>query len=234
MMNRAETVCMVGLRIALGGVILAGPAFGLSACGKKEEQRPTTQQTYTPPPREVRPLENLSMDPRVQFPDERSPKTREAAEAIAGLASALAGGDAEAMKQYLAPTERSVLSEMMEDGAWSRATGGIEVVRICAVEEFDDRLRVGLGVQTGAEAILMAWEGLSSGGGWTFSAIPIEPRIALAARDLDDISFSPIEIPGPEYDVFLEPEQPASGSRRTTTSSSPSSPGPGPGGPSPR
>ncbi len=137
------------------------------------------------------------MDPRVQFPETREPSTRELAMAIADLASALISGDDAIMADLLDDKGKAVLRELKANGQWRAATSRLEAVRVCVLEENDDRCVLGLGLQDPDGAYILAWSGQKQGEGWTFSPLPVrdieQPSVAM----LDGVPLDAPDLPQP-------------------------------------
>lgn len=188
----------------LAGVCMLALAFGpLTGCGEEEKPPPPPPKPVAKAPEpELSPLEELPMDPRVQFPEERAPASRSMAEAIAGLASAIATGDADQAAEWLAEPDRMVLDQLIESGGWGKATSALEIVRVCVLEQTDQTCTVGLGVQDSEEAYLLAWDGASTDGQWTFTARPLVEITAPVAADLDGAELRAPVIPEAEYEVL--------------------------------
>ncbi|MEM8835119.1 MAG: hypothetical protein AAGD00_04790 [Planctomycetota bacterium] len=155
----------------------------LVACGGGEEEAPPPPPP-PPPPKPQFTLEDLDLDPRVQFPNQREPESFELAEAIAELANALVRGDADAFKRVLASGDRDVLDTLLEVGAWETETEDIELVRVAVLEETDESVRIGLAVQDPSGAYMLAWTARDSGG-WKFSGMPIAPVEGASVLDID-------------------------------------------------
>lgn len=170
-------------------ILIAGVALALTACGDDESaNQPTApvKQTYQPREPELGPLEDIDMDPRVQFPEQRAPAERTQAQAVARLASAIASGDNSAFANLIEPSYRTILTSLVDEGSWNESTSEIETVRVAVLESDAEMLRVGLAIQDARGAYLLAWSGNKSGDSWSFEPIAIEPQYAPTAADLDD------------------------------------------------
>ena len=169
---------------ALLGVALACAA-GLSGCSEEPEPQQTRVAAPPPPPQVT--LADLTIDPRVQFPEERWPSTPELAQAVASLASGIAAGDREMIAARLAPESEAILDLLASSGDWDRATSDIEIVRVCILNESSDgaTVELGLGVQDEAGAYLLAWEGRDESGEWRFAGVEAELVTAPTALGLD-------------------------------------------------
>lgn len=126
--------------IALSGVLLAGGL--LPGCDDSSEQaaQATTPQRTTPrpppPPAEVNfdaLLQTEGADPRVQIGASVSTEDESLARAAIALASAVAGGDADAMRSALTEEAAAVVDSLTATGEWADATAGVEAVRITAL-----------------------------------------------------------------------------------------------------
>lgn len=162
--------------------------MALTGCEKKKEAPPPVVTAPPPPPAPVVHLDDIKMDPRVQFPDTRLPSTQELAEAIASLANAIAKGDSAALGSLLDDADRTVLKDMDSAGEFKRGTSGIEAVRVSVLRESDDKqsAEVGLGIQDKEGAYLLGWKGVLANGSWTFHAMAIAPTSAARVSMLDD------------------------------------------------
>ena len=127
----------------------------------------------------------------MRFPASREPSTAEVARAVAGLAEALATGDAESMGELLTSEDARILAGLVESGRWSAATEPIESVRVAALNEMGSVIEVGLAVQEPTGAYLLGWEGVEESGGWRFRGMAIEPREAPTADALDGAMLTP-------------------------------------------
>jgi hypothetical protein len=188
-------------------IALVTACVGLAtACSKKQEAAPApVKQTYTAPEPELGPLDDIEIDSRVEFPEDRAPQSREAAAAVAGLASAIASGDSARLGDLLAAEFNPVLAELVEDGSWSTSTGEIEVVRVCSLDHNEDRMQLSLAVQDAEGAYLLGWEGTMDSEQWRFEPMAIESQYAMAAIDLDDAPLIGPMIAETEFEVAPEP-----------------------------
>lgn len=165
------------------GCLLLGAALCCGGCSKEEEK--TEPVAVAPPVREVDPLEDLDMDYRVQFAEACKPSTRELAEAIAKMASAIATGDEEGLKSVLAADDVPILVSLVNDGEWKSGTTNIEAVRVCVLEENEGTVKLGLGIQDKAGAYMLGWTGSQEGGSWVFKGLAIKPIEAARVAMLD-------------------------------------------------
>ncbi len=168
-----------------------------TACSKEEEApapQPVQRKAVV---KQVDPLENLQLDPRVQFPRERAPASPEQAKAVADLANAVATGDDSSLSGMLDRPMRAVLEDLVASGDWGSSTSGIEVVRVVSLEGDDTQFSVGLGVQDPDGAYLLAWEGRAEGDTWIFSGLAAEDVTAPRASDLDGASLVAVGVPTP-------------------------------------
>lgn len=152
------------------GVLLIGVGVS-SGCGK-EEPPPAPP----PPPAVVRvdPMAGISLDPRVQWPDDREAWTPELAEAIADLANSIAKGDLDTMQAVLGPLGRRVFAITFGEDTQAISRDGLEAVRVCVLHELEDgQAELGLGVQDETGAYLTGWIGREDGAGrWVFEPAP--------------------------------------------------------------
>ncbi|TVQ59871.1 MAG: hypothetical protein EA379_09700 [Phycisphaerales bacterium] len=166
----------------------AAHAFALSGC-KKEEPPPPPP----PPPPVVqapRPIDvgSLTMDQRVQFPQERAPVDRDLGQAVADLASALARGDEIALADRLDPPARATLDMLVESNDWRRSTESIRVVRIARLDGGDTQASVGLAIEDDTGAYLTGWRAVRANGRWVFTGSPVNAAPGVRAADLDGAS----------------------------------------------
>jgi len=190
------------------GTAAMAAASLVTGCGKEKEEAPAPVATSAPAPEPVvSPLEGLRMDPRVQFPQERSPSTRELAEAIAKLATALVKGDATGAQSVLNTDAAGLVDEMVTSGEWKKGTTGIEAVRVCVLTEQTDAqtATVGLGIQDSSGAYLLAWKGMGADGLWKFSPMPVDDTFATQVALLDGSAITSRTLPDPEL-VSVDPE----------------------------
>lgn len=182
------------LAMTAGAIAVCLP-LALGGCGKEEQQ--VQAPPPPPPPRQLGPLEDLEMDPRVQFPEAREPGSREIAEAIAEFASALVKGDDSTMAAMLDESGQAVLSQLKSDGLWKSATSNIEAVRVCTLTQSDDAFDVGLGVQDPDGAYLLAWSAKRGTEGFTFSPMAVEYVRKDSVSMLDNSSLAAPSLPQP-------------------------------------
>jgi hypothetical protein len=211
----------------------------LAATGCEEKQAaPTAPAESAPAPRRVErsSLDKVTLHPKVQFPEDLLPASQEATNAIAALASAIAAGDSAALTTMLSGPDQAVLLLLIEEGEWQRQTARLQVVRVSSVEAGSSGLRVGLALQEESGAFLLGWEGTESAGAWQFSSLPIEPRTALTAKELDGAALAlllaPSGVPGdvstvkPTLAKVEEPKDPGAASDNSGGSSNKPKPGP--------
>lgn len=232
MMNPPEPV-----RPAL--VCLAVGLAAVAACEKKESassQRGGSQGMAVRAPVAPRAsVGDLRLHPKVQFPEERLPEDPEGAQAVADLASAVASGDANALRALLSPSDATVLGMLVESGQWTRQADATQVVRVCVINHpADGSWQVGLGVQDSLGAFLMGWEASTGGDPWTFASLPIEPRFAQSAVELDGAELKLLAMPAarPVVDPGLRPAEQKKGEDDKKSEADPGKP-PTPGGLSP-
>lgn len=181
--------------------LVLGAAFlvvGVGGCEKKQAQRPAPP-VVAPPRPALAPLEDLEMDPRVQFPQSREPSTRELAEGIAQLASSIVSGDEASLAEVLDENGNAVLNALVDSGMWSKESGRIEAVRVCVLseEENGSACQLGLGVQDSDGAYLLAWSGQKSGETWVFAPAPIRYITGDQLAALDDAALTAPTLPEP-------------------------------------
>lgn len=182
----------------LGAALALAFGLALGACGEKKVEAPAPAPPPPPPPPRQVTASELTMDPRVQFPETTLPTDRELAQAVAGLASAIVKGDADALHAMLDEAASGVLRSLQDSGEWKTSTKDIEAVRVVALESGEGgAAKVGLGVQSAKGAYLLAWAGQESNGSWVFTGLPIESRSATRVADLDGVALSERPIPQP-------------------------------------
>lgn len=109
------------------------------ACEKPKPPAPPAPPPPPPPPPPPLVLADVAKerraDPRVQFADQLTVGADELslANAVVGLADALAKGDAKAMRSLLLPPSQDVLNELEQSGDWEKAVSGLEAVRVVLV-----------------------------------------------------------------------------------------------------
>jgi len=162
--------------------------IALPACNKEDDNKAATKQAVAPPPPPPSPLENIKLDPRVEFPNAMEPSTTAIAQGVASLASAIVNGNTSNFRDMLAAPDQAVLASLSESGDWKESTEGIELARVVALNETDlGDIELGLAIQAESGAYLLAWRGSQTSGSWTFTAMPITSKTADNARDLDGI-----------------------------------------------
>lgn len=216
-------------------LVIAALIASIGACGKKEEAKPQNKgsggmtSVADAPARAS--ASNLKMHPKVQFPDERLPNSPEAAQAIADLASAIAGGSADGLGALVSPADRLVLEMLVSSGEWKRRSDAVKVVRVCVYQEpTTGTLQVGLGVENDEGAFLMGWGGTGSADKWTFANLPIEPRLASEAVGLDGAELKMLGLPSglPAADATIKPaEEKKEGEEKKNKPKAPPKPKPG-------
>lgn len=181
-----------------------GAALVLWAGGCEEKKPPPSPEPPPPPPVVARPdpvdmsavLQQARADARVQFPQGQSPADRSLAEAVIGLSSALARGDAAAMGQMLDPKAKRVLEELVASGEWASATKPIEAVRVVSLsgrsEDRPTRAEVVLAVQVPGVAYLVAWDATRAGDRWTFSNKWVQGDRRARASEFDGVTVAPL------------------------------------------
>ncbi len=185
MTNRANRLHLI-LCLAVGATALGG-------CAKKKAPPPPPP----PPPRVAAPepvrVESLAGDPRVQFPQSAAPTDESLARAVAAFATALAKGDDSALGAMLDAPAKGVLSMQVRSGEWKDATAKIEAVRVVRLTQGGDGADVGLAVQDpgAGGAYLTGWRAKQLEGAWVFTGLPVTPKSAPRAADLDNADLAP-------------------------------------------
>jgi len=181
------------LTLSLGAV--AGCGLLLAGCSEKPEEQTQAPVAPAPAPK-VYPLEEIDLDPRVQFPQEKEPSTVELAQAVADLGAAIANGDSDLFAELVQREDREILGWLVEHEKWPEGSG-IELVRVCVLNETDSGVELGLGVQDSEGAFLLGWRGVQSDNDWTFSAAPVayEPADRVAELDAPSLPYPTIAPP---------------------------------------
>jgi len=192
MMNQTEWMNSGSIRgiatFVLGGVCLFAFACSDSSdqAGNTQSSAATARQPYQPQP--IAPqwsLADITMDQRVQFPEERLPASRDVAQAVADFASALVAGQTDRLRAMLTGRDQALVETLLKEGAWAGDAKGLPAVRVSVLEETGEGFRLGLSIQDDLGAYLTAWEGTGTGGAWVLSGIAIEPVLAERLTDLD-------------------------------------------------
>lgn len=180
---------------------------GVASCGEEAPPPAPVVSAPSAPAPPPDPMENLPLHPKVQFPAERAPSTRELAVAIATLASALAKGDASAAQSVLDRDAANLIDQMVNSGEWKQGTTGIEAVRVCVLNETKDTqiATVALGIQDAQGAYLLAWRGSAAAGAWEFEPMPLNDTEAAQVALLDGSPIISRTLPSPES-VNVDPE----------------------------
>lgn len=178
-------------------------ALALASCEEKKPPPPPP-----PPPKPVvrlpdpvdinGVLSQLKPDSRVQFPQAQAPVDKSLAEAVIKLASALAKGDAAAMRPMLDSGAKAILEDMVASGAWAEATKPIEQVRIVSLsgrsEEKASSAQVALAIQIPGSAHLLAWQGSRAGDAWVFKNIWVQDDRKTRASEFDGVSIQSVAL----------------------------------------
>lgn len=179
--NHARTARAALLVLPLAACLLA------PGCGEKKEEAAPPPPVSAPPPPPPDPLENVKLDPRVEFPPERAPTNPALAEAVAAISNAIVKSDHAALRPLLARRDQSVLDDLVARGDWKLETERLERVRVCTLTTEEGMVKLALGLQNADGADLIAFEGSDSGGSWVFTGLAIEPAMARTAKDLDGV-----------------------------------------------
>jgi len=215
------------IRLALCASAACAVLLAMTACGEKKSEAPapiekartetaaapapetdtsdaSNNLDATPEPSEerrasrVNPLKDLDLDPKVEFPMINQPSSRDIAEAVASLSGAIASGDSKTLYGMLDEPSKAILDDLVEAGVWEESTNSLTKVRVSALEEDDESIRVGLGIEDANGAYLLGWSGERVGGGWLFAGIALEtPAIASTAAGLDSASLAARDVPEP-------------------------------------
>lgn len=143
MTSRRDKIVRDGrwLRAAARCALAAGLALGVSLTGC-EDKKPAPKVTEAPPPPPPPPppavsldtlAQQLKVDPRVQIAPKVASTDEALARAALQVASAIAKGDANALKGLLTKRGQESLDYLSAGDAWKDATRGLEAVRIVAL-----------------------------------------------------------------------------------------------------
>ncbi len=206
------------LRAGPIAALLAG-ALVLGACDKKAPLAGAPEQQQAPAPQPqpapADPREGLALPPKVAFAPGARPETREQAQAAAALAGALASGDAAGLRALLDEPARAVLDEHPGSGAWTDSTQNIQQVRICAVEPSENAMRLGLAVQDGSGAYLLAGDGREVDGRFLFTGLALaQDASGASASEFDGVGLSPRVVPTARAEIAEAAPDPAHDPRR--------------------
>lgn len=179
------------IRSTLIAAVLSTLPLTITACAKEEPPPPPP-----PPPVDTGPdwtLDDINIDPRVQFPDKYTPSSQDVAQAIADLAAALINGEASNMRQRLATGTAGALDMLIAEGMWDSATDQGRIVRIVNILEEEGTTLVALGWESTNTAFPIAFATTDSTGDVTFTPYAIKERFEQRAAALDGIPFDPPE-----------------------------------------
>ena len=171
-----RTIAGAGLLVGLVGV------GSLTGCAEEEPPPPPAPVVQAPPPKPD-PMANITLDPRVQWPEEMHPSSPELAEAIAKLVNGLAAADADAFTSVLSDVDRQLTQELVTFGLWQKQMERVEAVRVCVLNELTaTECELGVGLQTANGAYMIAFNGRTSSP-WRFTGLGITdieaPRVAM-------------------------------------------------------
>jgi hypothetical protein len=135
-------------------------------------------------------LAEMKPDARVKFANETSPADRSLAEGVIRLADFIAKGDSSKLKGMLDSSGKTVLDELVSNGAWTDETKKIEQVRVVylsdTLEKHPDSATVAMAIQDQAGAYLLGWTLRREGdAAWTVSAAPTPADFKPRASDFD-------------------------------------------------
>lgn len=87
-----------------------------------------------PPPPSVKSVEQLmaelSIDPRIELPEQRAPATTEARVAVLEFFDSIARGDDQSLGKMLSSADKQELDELVRSGQWKDVTGSIKRIQI--------------------------------------------------------------------------------------------------------
>lgn len=173
--------------VVLTGVLTA--SMLLAACGKEEEPPPPP-----PPPVNTGPdwtLDDITLDPRVQFPAAYLPDTEDQAQAIADLAAAILNGDSGSVRSSLATGHSAAVDILVTEGKWDSSTQEGRLIRIVNVLSEEGQLLVALGWEGDGIAFPLAFSTVDADSPISFTPYPINGRTEQRAAALDGIPFDP-------------------------------------------
>lgn len=165
----------------------------IAGCAEEPPPPPPPKKAPPPPPPPPDPMEGVSLNDKVQFPDELVPSSPEAAKAIAEIANAFASGNDESLRTAIVESDHGILDALIAGGLWGENTDAIEGVRICSLEDDGGTTRLGLGVQDDRGAYLLGWE-TDSGRDYKWQSLDIELQTASRVSELDGASLLPRHI----------------------------------------
>ena len=176
-----RTITITALCLALAATVSCGG-------GEEESGKRTSVTSVAPPPPPASPLEQINLDRRVEFPESQEPSTVDIAQAVADFAAVFAKSDASSARRMMMPADQAVLDQLVERGAWSDSASEVEIVRVVSLtEKSNGQVEIGLAVQQPSGAYLIGWRGENTGGGWSFTALPLETKAESSAKALDGV-----------------------------------------------
>lgn len=176
-------------RTVLPALLLCGAVVIAPGCKKKAPPPPPPpppSAPAAPPPVNVA---SMLTDPRVQFAESAAPTDESLARAVVAFAGAMASGDAGVVEPMLDPLAKATLANLRASGQWSRATSGLEGVRVVALSSAGDGFALGLAIKPKDEpAYLTGWRvRANDAGGWVFSGSPTSLQTAGQLAELDGV-----------------------------------------------
>ncbi|MHC4975694.1 MAG: hypothetical protein ACYTF7_03700 [Planctomycetota bacterium] len=182
------------------------------ACSKEEPPPPPPQasnnfQQQDFQPQTIEPTRvELDLAQGVTFPEAFRPSDDTLSRAVASLANAMISGDVQAMSNVLTNESQAVLNTLVENSLWTTSTDRIEAIRVVSLDASSANPRLGLAIQEGDGAYLLAWDANNTDGPWVFNGLAIEPRNADTAEQLDGAIIAPRATPSL---ATLEESEPA-------------------------
>lgn len=183
---------------AILSIIITTPLL-FTGCSKEEEAPPppppapvVTGPTWT--------LSDISIDPRVQFPERYAPAEQAVAQAIADLAAGIINGQASEVRSSLESDKATALDILVAQGQWESATQQGRLIRVVNLEENEGNIFVALGWEGANTAFPIAFRTNGMGSPVRFAPLAIQERFESRAAALDGIPFDP-----PSFDAASGP-----------------------------
>lgn len=182
----------------LGALLIGATALGpLTGCGEEEAQRqaPVVQAPTPPPPPPPEPtvediaslMKSLSIDPRVNLPEEVAPKTTEERTAVLLFWNAFAKGDSAAAKGMMSERDAKVLTKLTDGGGWSRSTADLESIEVQCKSGSKGFATFAI-ISSGGPDRALLWDAAEEDGKFVFTAYPGPPDILDHLSGTDSIT----------------------------------------------
>ena len=168
----------------------AATAVILVGCGQSEPEQVTMQVATpsrptaprTPPPPAVTSIAELmtelGIDRRVSLPEDLAPMTNPERKAVLEFFDSFARGDSTALRSMLTKLDRPELDELVQSGAWSETTVGIDQIDVETGTSPDDGLACALAVfYVGSSFQPQLWYYTVGENGPVFEAVAAPPNM---------------------------------------------------------